>query len=94
MPPSAALSDSCAAKWFRRKVGRAGRAGQERSDVGFTASRGGFGSGFTLWIGAWDYPISRAGYWAYTAAMPKVLHRMRQRQHEGKACSDWCTGLN
>ncbi len=39
----------------------------------------GFGGEFTPWIGAWDYPVSRAGYWAYTVAMPKVLEAMRRR---------------
>lgn len=39
----------------------------------------GFGGEFTPWIGAWDYPIHRAAYWAYTAAMPKVLSWMRRR---------------
>jgi hypothetical protein len=34
MPLSAALSDSCAAKWLRYKVGRAGGARRKRSDVG------------------------------------------------------------
>ncbi len=39
----------------------------------------GFGGEFTPWIGAWDYPTSRIGYWAYTVAMPKVLDVMRRR---------------
>jgi lipid II:glycine glycyltransferase (peptidoglycan interpeptide bridge formation enzyme) len=39
----------------------------------------GFGGEFTRGIGAWDYPVSRAAYWAYTAAMPKVLKIMRGR---------------
>jgi len=39
----------------------------------------GFGGEFTPGIGAWDYPISRAAYWAYTVAMPKVLAIMRGR---------------
>ena len=39
----------------------------------------GFGGEFTPWIGAWDYPVSRAGYWAYTVAMPKLLDAMRGR---------------
>jgi len=43
----------------------------------------GFGGEFTPWIGAWDYPTSRVGYWAYTVAMPKVLDRMRQRHVTG-----------
>ena len=41
----------------------------------------GFGGEFTPWIGAWDYPTSRAAYWAYTVAMPKVLGLMRRRHH-------------
>jgi lipid II:glycine glycyltransferase (peptidoglycan interpeptide bridge formation enzyme) len=45
----------------------------------------GFGGEFTPWIGAWDYPASRAGYWAYTVAMPKVLDVMRGRHAAGIA---------
>ena len=43
----------------------------------------GFGGEFTPWIGAWDFPASRAGYWAYTVAMPKVLDVMRRRHQVG-----------
>jgi peptidoglycan pentaglycine glycine transferase (the first glycine) len=43
----------------------------------------GFGGEFTPWIGAWDYPTGRAGYWAYTVAMPKVLEVMRRRHQVG-----------
>jgi peptidoglycan pentaglycine glycine transferase (the first glycine) len=43
----------------------------------------GFGGEFTPWIGAWDFPVSRVGHWAYTVAMPKVLDVMRQRHHVG-----------
>jgi len=43
----------------------------------------GFGGEFTPWIGAWDYPVSRAGYWAYTVAMPKVLDAMRRLRRSG-----------
>jgi peptidoglycan pentaglycine glycine transferase (the first glycine) len=39
----------------------------------------GFGGRFTSWIGAWDFPVSRAGYWLYTMAMPRVLDLMRRR---------------
>lgn len=44
----------------------------------------GFGGAFTPWIGAWDYPVSRPGYWAYTVAMPKALAVMRRR-HQAAA---------
>ena len=44
----------------------------------------GFGGEFTPWIGAWDYPVSQAGYWAYTIAMPKVLDRMRRRTRSSR----------
>ncbi len=40
----------------------------------------GFGGRFTPWIGAWDFPVSKAGYWLYAAAMPRILELMR-RQH-------------
>jgi len=43
----------------------------------------GFGGAFTPWIGAWDFPVSRTGYWAYTVAMPKVLDVMRRRHQVG-----------
>ncbi len=48
----------------------------------------GFGGEFTPWIGAWDYPASRAGYWAYTVAMPRVLDAMRRRHGAGKTHGD------
>ncbi len=48
----------------------------------------GFGGEFTPWIGAWDYPTSRVGYWAYTVAMPKVLDAMRRRHDAVKAHAD------
>jgi lipid II:glycine glycyltransferase (peptidoglycan interpeptide bridge formation enzyme) len=38
----------------------------------------GFGGEFVRHIGAWDFPVSRLGYWLYTAAMPRVLDAMRQ----------------
>ena len=40
----------------------------------------GFGGEFVPHIGAWDYPTNRPLYWAYTAAMPKVLDFMRRRR--------------
>ncbi len=39
----------------------------------------GFGGEFVRHVGAWDFPISRFGYWLYTAAMPRVLAVMRRR---------------
>ncbi|MCD6290998.1 MAG: peptidoglycan bridge formation glycyltransferase FemA/FemB family protein [Anaerolineae bacterium] len=39
----------------------------------------GFGGRFTSWIGAWDFPVSRVGYWLYMVAMPRVLELMRRR---------------
>ncbi len=39
----------------------------------------GFGGRFEPHIGAWDYPVSRPLYWAYTVAMPRVLGMMRRR---------------
>lgn len=39
----------------------------------------GFGGTFEPHIGAWDYPVSRPLYWAYTVAMPRVLALMRRR---------------
>ena len=37
----------------------------------------GFGGEFVRHIGAWDFPVSRAGYWTYTNVMPYVLEAMR-----------------
>jgi lipid II:glycine glycyltransferase (peptidoglycan interpeptide bridge formation enzyme) len=45
----------------------------------------GFGGEFTPHIGAWDYPVGETRYWAYTAAMPKVLDAMRRRHRSGAA---------
>jgi lipid II:glycine glycyltransferase (peptidoglycan interpeptide bridge formation enzyme) len=42
----------------------------------------GFGACFTPHIGAWDYPVSRARYWAYASLMPRVLDRMRARHRD------------
>jgi len=39
----------------------------------------GFGGEFVRHIGAWDFPVSRSGYWLYTAVMPRLLAAMRWR---------------
>jgi peptidoglycan pentaglycine glycine transferase (the first glycine) len=39
----------------------------------------GFGGEFIPHIGAWDYPVNKGLYWAYTQAMPKVIDVMRKR---------------
>jgi len=39
----------------------------------------GFGGRFTAWLGAWDYAVTRAGYWLYTTVMPRLLDLMRRR---------------
>jgi peptidoglycan pentaglycine glycine transferase (the first glycine) len=39
----------------------------------------GFGGEFVQHIGAWDFPVSRPGYWLYTTVMPRVLAAMRWR---------------
>ncbi|MGC8782178.1 MAG: lipid II:glycine glycyltransferase FemX [Anaerolineae bacterium] len=39
----------------------------------------GFGGVFTPWIGAWDYPVHRPGYWTYTVMMPRLLAVLRRR---------------
>jgi lipid II:glycine glycyltransferase (peptidoglycan interpeptide bridge formation enzyme) len=41
--------------------------------------KAGFGGEFVPWVGAWDYPVSRPGYWLYTVAMPRVLEMARRR---------------
>ena len=37
----------------------------------------GFGGEFVRHIGAWDFPVSRTGYWLYSGVMPHVLEAMR-----------------
>jgi lipid II:glycine glycyltransferase (peptidoglycan interpeptide bridge formation enzyme) len=37
----------------------------------------GFGGEFVRYIGAWDFPVSRLGYWLYTGVMPRLLQAMR-----------------
>jgi len=39
----------------------------------------GFGASFAPHIGAWDFPVSRPLYWAYTGLMPRVLDFVRRR---------------
>jgi peptidoglycan pentaglycine glycine transferase (the first glycine) len=39
----------------------------------------GFGGQLVRYIGAWDYPVSRPGYWLYVKVMPQVLAMMRWR---------------
>ncbi len=39
----------------------------------------GFGGEFTSYIGAYDFPASRALYWVYTTAMPRFLDLLRWR---------------
>jgi peptidoglycan pentaglycine glycine transferase (the first glycine) len=39
----------------------------------------GFDGEFVTHIGAWDFPVSRAGYCLYTSVMPRVLATMRWR---------------
>ena len=42
----------------------------------------GFGGQFVRHIGAWDFPVSRLGYWLYTGVMPRVLAAMRRRHKQ------------
>jgi peptidoglycan pentaglycine glycine transferase (the first glycine) len=37
----------------------------------------GFGGEFVRHIGAWDFPVSRLGYWLYTGMMPRLLAATR-----------------
>ena len=39
----------------------------------------GFGGQLVRYIGAWDYPVSRPGYWLYSKVMPRILATMRWR---------------
>lgn len=39
----------------------------------------GFGGELARHIGAWDFPVSRFGYWLYSVMMPRALAIMRRR---------------
>jgi peptidoglycan pentaglycine glycine transferase (the first glycine) len=41
----------------------------------------GLGAEFAPHVGAYDFVISRLGYWMYTQAMPRVLNVMRRRHN-------------
>jgi peptidoglycan pentaglycine glycine transferase (the first glycine) len=47
--------------------------------MGVYRFKAGFGGEFVRWIGAWDYPVSRSLYWAYTVLMPRILDLARRR---------------
>lgn len=51
----------------------------------------GFGGEFVRHIGAWDFPVSRFGYWLYTMVMPRALAMMRRRywRRGTLTLSDW-----
>jgi lipid II:glycine glycyltransferase (peptidoglycan interpeptide bridge formation enzyme) len=42
----------------------------------------GFGGELVRHVGAWDYPVSGPGYWAYSVMMPLVLSAMRWRYRQ------------
>jgi lipid II:glycine glycyltransferase (peptidoglycan interpeptide bridge formation enzyme) len=48
----------------------------------------GFGGELVRTIGAWDYAVSRPGYWAYTVVMPRLLAAMRWRYRQRLGDSD------
>jgi lipid II:glycine glycyltransferase (peptidoglycan interpeptide bridge formation enzyme) len=39
----------------------------------------GLGATFTPHVGAYDFVVSRFGYWLYSVAMPRLLNLMRAR---------------
>jgi len=45
----------------------------------------GFGGEFVRHIGAWDFPVSRPGYWLYTMVVPRVLAAMRRVYWRGQS---------
>jgi peptidoglycan pentaglycine glycine transferase (the first glycine) len=47
----------------------------------------GFGGEFVRHIGAWDFPVSRLGYWLYTVVMPNLLAAMRWHHWHRSATS-------
>ena len=42
----------------------------------------GLGAEFAAHVGAYDFVVSRLGYWLYTQAMPRILNIMRRRHRE------------
>lgn len=48
----------------------------------------GFGGEFVRHIGAWDFPVSRPGYWLYAAVMPRVLDAMRRAHWQRNRLAD------
>ena len=48
----------------------------------------GFGGEFVRCIGAWDFPVSRLGYWLYTSMMPSLLAAMRWQYWRRASDSD------
>ncbi len=40
----------------------------------------GFGGRVMLGLGAFDYPVNRSGYWAFTAALPRLRSFLRRRR--------------
>ena len=51
--------------------------------------KAGFGGEFTSSVGAFDYPVSRALYWAYTVAMPRFLRLLRWRHRRAWRRGTW-----
>jgi peptidoglycan pentaglycine glycine transferase (the first glycine) len=51
--------------------------------------KSGFGGKFTSSLGAFDYPVSRALYGAYTAAVPRFLRVLRWRQRRARRRGTW-----
>ena len=45
----------------------------------------GLGAEFAPHVGAYDFVVSRPGYWLYTQAMPRVLDVMRRRHRTAPA---------
>jgi peptidoglycan pentaglycine glycine transferase (the first glycine) len=55
----------------------------ESSD-GLVRFKAGFGASLTEYVGEFDLPLSRVGYWAWTSARPKIVEVLKSR---GKSAS-------
>jgi lipid II:glycine glycyltransferase (peptidoglycan interpeptide bridge formation enzyme) len=55
------------------------------SEDGLVRFKAGFGAHLTEYIGEFDLPLSRVGYWAWTSARPKLVAALKNRGAPGVA---------
>ena len=49
------------------------------SEDGLVRFKAGFGASLTEYVGEFDLPLSRLGYWAWTSARPKIVAALKAR---------------